>query len=258
MPCLVHNIVIPLLTWTHFHCFILIPSTGASRGVGASIACAFAREGAKLHLVCGPLSGDEGKEVESKCKGEGATSCECHTCDLSDPKQCDDLCKKLTDVDVLVNNAGIFGPSGEEQGPLKGNPDEWDTVLKTNLSAPMRITRMIAPKMVQKGDGYILNIGDVEGLHSGPHHAVYAASKAGLRGFSMSCCELLRDKGIKVCLISPGNIKGTSMAEGTTKSGGQGAIAPEDVAEACLFAFRLSDNCVPSEVVLKALKPGNM
>ena len=233
-------------------------ATGASRGVGASIACAFAREGATLHLVSGPLSKDQGQEVMSKCKGEGASSCECHTCDLSDFKQCDELCKKLGHVDVLVNNAGVFGPSGEEQGPLKGNPDEWDSVLKTNLSAPMRLTRILAPKMVDKGNGYILNIGDVEGLHSGPHHAVYAASKAGLRGFSMACYESLHDKGVKVSLVSPGNVTGTAMAQETSKAGGQGAIAPEDVAEACMFAFRLSDNCVPSEIVLKAVKPGNM
>jgi short-subunit dehydrogenase len=84
---------------------------------------------------------------------------------------------------------------------------------------------------------------------------VYAASKAGLRGFSNACYEALRDKGVRVTLIEPGNIKGTKMLEETDKAAGQGTIEPDDVAQACLFAFRVSKNCVPSEIQLKALKP---
>jgi short-subunit dehydrogenase len=186
----------------------------------------------------------------------GASNVECHQCDLNKAEDCEKLCQKLGQVDALVNNAGVFGPSGEgEQGPLKGDPNQWHEVIHTNLVAPMVLTRHLAPKMVDKGHGYIINIGDVEGSHSGPSHAVYAASKAGLRGFSMSCYEALRDKGVHVTLIEPGNVKGTKMMEETEKAGGQGAIDPDDVAQACLFAFRLSDNCVPSEIVLKALKP---
>jgi short-subunit dehydrogenase len=86
---------------------------------------------------------------------------------------------------------------------------------------------------------------------------VYAASKAGLRGFSMACYEALRDKGVHVTLIEPGNIKGTRMMEKTDKAGGQGEMEPDDVAQACLFVFRVSENCVPSEIVLKALKPSS-
>ena len=187
----------------------------------------------------------------------GSSKCECHICDLSKGEECAKLCEKLggAGIDVLVNNAGVFG--SDEQGPLKGNPDEWHEIIHVNLNAPMVLTRHLAPKMVDKGHGWIINIGDVEGSHSGPHHAVYAASKAGLRGFSMSCYEALRDKGVHVTLIEPGNIKGTKMMEETGKAAGQGAIDPDDVAQACLFAFRVSENCVPSEIVLKALKPNS-
>lgn len=178
--------------------------------------------------------------------------------DLTDPKACDQLCQTLAskNIDVLVNNAGLFGPSGEEQGPLKGNPDEWDKVIAVNLKAPMRMMRHLAPKMVDKGHGCIINIGDVEGLHTGPRHPAYAASKHGLRGFSLSAYEALREKNVKVVLVSPGNVAGTGMMEAIEKAGGkQGAMAPEDVAEACLFPFRVSRNCVPSEIVLKAAQP---
>lgn len=98
----------------------------------------------------------------------------------------------------------------------------------------------------------------MEGVHTGPHHAVYAASKAGLYGFTMACYENLRDSGIKVVHIAPGNVSGTKMAEATKKGGGQGAIDPEDVAEACLFAFRLSKNAVPAQMEIKAVQPGRV
>ena len=229
--------------------------TGANKGIGAAIAKAFARENCKLQLVCPPTASDDMKKVESECQGACA-SCECITCDLSDMKQCDQLCNKLSSVDVLVNNAGIFGPSAaEEQGPLKGNPDEWAKVINTNLTSVMRLTRHLAPKMVEKGSpAVIINIGDVEGLHTAPQHAVYAASKAGLRSFSLSCYEKLRDKNVSVVHIAAGNVEGTDMV--SAKEGGQGSMTAEDVAEACLFVFRLSDNCVPEEIVLKAMKSG--
>jgi hypothetical protein len=126
--------------------------TGASSGVGAAIATAFAREGAKVHLVCSPGAEDELKKIEANCKSMGSSKCECHSCDLSKGEDCAKLCDKLAGagIDVLVNNAGIFGPAGEEQGPLKGNVDEWHKVIHTNLNAPMCLTRQLAPKMVDK------------------------------------------------------------------------------------------------------------
>lgn len=227
---------------------------GASGGVGMAIACAMAREGAEMHLVGGPTSPPD--KCEQECKNMGASKVETHQCDLSDPSAIDKLCQTVGDIDVLVNNAGEFGPSGEEQGPIKGDPNEWDRVMKVNLMGPMRLTRHFAPKMVDKGDGFLINIGDVEGLHTGPRHPAYAASKHGLRGYSLSAYENLRDKGVKVCLVTAGNVHSTGMAEATDKThAGQGEISPEDIAEACLFCFRVSGNCVPSEVVLKAVQP---
>jgi len=126
--------------------------TGASHGVGAAIATAFAREGAKVHLLCRPRSKDDLQKVEANCRSMGCADCQCHTCDLSKSEECANLCSKLSgiDFDVLVNNAGMFGPVGEEQGPLKGNPEEWHEMIHTNLTAPMALTRHLAPKMVEK------------------------------------------------------------------------------------------------------------
>ena len=243
------------------HRYHLITCTGASHGLGKAIACCYAREGASLVLISPPATGDDLKATEKQCTSEGCARCECITADLADVSSCDQLCKQLANknIDVLVNNAGMFGPSGEEQGPLKGDPGEWAKMMVVNVLAPMCLTRYLAPKMVDKGEGYIINIGDVEGCHTGPHHPAYAASKHGLRGFSLSCYEALREKNIKVCLVEPGNVGGTAMQEETSKgSEGQGMMTAEDVAEACMFPFRVSRNCVPAEIVLKAAQRGGV
>ena len=120
----------------------------------------------------------------------------------------------------------------------------------------MRLTRHFAPKMASKGEGWIINMGDVQGLHTGPRDPAYAATKHGLRGWSLSCYEQLREHNVRVVLVEPGNVKGTAMqAETAMGEAGQGQIAAEDVAQAALFCFRVSDNCVPEEIVLKAVRP---
>lgn len=130
-------------------------------------------------------------------------------------------------------------------------------MIHVNMLAPMALTRDIASKMVSKGQGYIINIGDVEGAHTGPRHPAYAATKHGLRGFSLGCYEALREKGIKVCLIDPGNVASTKMQEETEKgAAGQGKIDVQDVAAAAMFCFQVSDNCCPCELELKAVRAG--
>ncbi|EFN53250.1 hypothetical protein CHLNCDRAFT_137162 [Chlorella variabilis] len=233
--------------------------TGASRGIGAAIACALAKEGASLTLVAHPHHEQDLKQCADKAKSCGAKECETQCVDFADTAAVQKLAEQCASkgFDVLINNAGIFGShQAEELGPLKGNPDDWDRVMKVNALAPMRLIRALAPKMAEKGSGWIINVGDVEAIHEGPHHAAYAASKYALRGFGLSAYESLRQHNVKVVDIAPGNVKDTGMAKKSDMHGGQGAIAPEDVAEAVLFCFRCSANCVPEEIVLKALKPG--
>ncbi|KAL4435881.1 hypothetical protein ABPG77_000643 [Micractinium sp. CCAP 211/92] len=233
--------------------------TGASRGIGAAIACALAKEGASLTLVAHPHHEQDLKQCADKAKGCGAKECNTHTIDFADTaavQKFADQCASQN-YDVLINNAAIFGShKAEELGPLKGNPDDWDRVMKVNALAPMRLIRSLAPKMCDKGEGWIINIGDVEAVHEGPHHPAYAASKFALRGFGLSAYEALRKHNVRVVDIAPGNVAQTGMADKSDMHGGQGAFNPDDVAEAVLFCFRLSKNAVPEEIVLKAVKPG--
>ncbi|KAL4859226.1 Acyl-coenzyme A oxidase [Chlorella vulgaris] len=247
--------------------------TGASRGVGELLCCCLARHGAKkLIMVAEDMHGI--KQTQEKCKCEGDCSCECCQCDMSDLKAVQQLAGKVAgmNVDVAIFNAGIF--VGGEDDPLRGNPDDFDRMMMVNATAPMRLIRALAPKMVDKGEGMLICIGDVEAVHNGPKHAAYSASKYALRGFCKSayegmteafaaeiCClvpsvllawQALRPHNVRVMHIAVGNVGQTAMAEKTGKQGQQGAIDPHDVAEAVLLPFRCSSNCVPEEIVLKA------
>ncbi|KAI3435995.1 hypothetical protein D9Q98_002052 [Chlorella vulgaris] len=229
--------------------------TGASQGVGEVLCCCLARHGAKkLIMVAEDMQGI--KQTQEKCKSEGDCSCECCQCDMSDPMAVQKLADMVAgmNVDIAIFNAGIF--VGGEDDPVKGNPDEFDRMMMVNATAPMRLIRALTPKMVDKGEGMLICIGDVEAVHSGPKHAAYSASKYALRGFCKSAYEALRPHNVRVMHIAAGNVGQTAMAEKTGKQGQQGAIDPHDVAEAVLLPFCCSSNCVPEEIVLKAVRPG--
>eukprot|EP00887_Chlorella_sp_A99_P007591 scaffold28.g7591.t1 len=205
--------------------------TGASRGIGAAVACALAKQGAKLSLVAHPWHKDDLEQCAKQAEQCGAQSCETKLVDFSDSHataQFAEECSKKS-PDILINNAGIFGSrKSDDLGPLKGDPDSWERMMKVNALAPMRLIRSVAPKMKEK-------------------HA--------LRAFSLSAYETLRGHNIKVVDIAPGNVAQTGMADKSDKLGDQGSILPEDVAEAVLFCFQVSKNCVPEEIVLKAARP---
>jgi NAD(P)-dependent dehydrogenase (short-subunit alcohol dehydrogenase family) len=139
---------------------------------------ALARERpARMVLVSSPASSEALHGCGEKAKGEGAKDVQCLAADFKDGKQVDEMCSKAGAVDVLINCGGVFGPRGEdEQGPVKGEPSDWEDVMCVNVAAPMRIVRRLGPSMCDKGNGLIINIGDVEGEHSGPCHPAYAAS----------------------------------------------------------------------------------
>ncbi|CAD7702496.1 unnamed protein product [Ostreobium quekettii] len=223
--------------------------TGAGRGIGRSIALALAREGGSLALAA--RSRDQLESVAEECRAAGAGQVEVHTADLSDGKAVDALAEGLVarhgGVAVLVNNAGIAGPG---MSPLAGDPDEWEKLLMLNLMAAMRLTRRLAPGMVERNEGTIINISSILGLENDQYSGVYSASKFGLRGWSLSCHETLRRSNVKVVLINPGwtdtplvwKIPGAVRAD---------MITPEDVAEACLLALKTSSKCVPTEITLR-------
>eukprot|EP00803_Ostreobium_quekettii_P011274 evm.model.scf_135.5 EVM.evm.TU.scf_135.5 scf_135:40700-42923(+) len=223
--------------------------TGGGRGIGRSIALALAKESASLALTARSL--EQLESVAAECKAAGAPEVEVHTADVTDPKAMDGLAAKLLEkhgcVSVLVNNAGILANG---MSALEGDPDEWEKMVVADLTTPMRLTRLLAPAMVERKDGAIINISSILGVDPWGHTAAYCAAKFGLRGWSLSCHETLRRSNVKVVCINPGVVR-TSLAGGLPAMVPEDMIIPDDVAEACLLALRTSAKCVPTEITLR-------
>ncbi|DBA71124.1 TPA: hypothetical protein ACH3X2_011534 [Trebouxia sp. C0005] len=220
--------------------------TGGGAGIGQAIAETFAAEGASIALVA--RSKDKLEEVAKGCKSKGAPQVETHSVDLLDLQALDKFAKSFLSshkhCDVLVNNAGMMG-----QGtPTEGDISKWEKCIQLNLLAPMALTHAFSPGMVEKKEGLIINMGSVAALEPMKSTPVYAASKWGLRGWSLSCYDALRQHNVKVVCIHPAAVN-TPMTEGMFIP--DRCLQPTDIAEAAMLALRTSSACVPSEITLR-------
>jgi short-subunit dehydrogenase len=175
--------------------------TGASSGIGAGLAEAFASRGATVGICA--RRADRLHEVGERCRGHGATVHEWVT-DLLDPAQVDGLARDATaemgGVDILVNNAGI--PKRRHATAL--DAATVDRVMNINFLAPARLTLALLPQMVERGAGQIVNLSSVAATLSSPGEAAYSASKAALSVFSESMAIDVWDAGVRVLVVYPG------------------------------------------------------
>ncbi len=179
--------------------------TGASGGIGSSIAVALAKQGARL-----ALSGSNGDKLrifrEQLIDEVGGDHVEI-TCNLSDPQQVDGLVPAAIDtlgkLDILVNNAGIT----RDNLAMRMKDEEWDQVIKVNLEATFRLMRASARPMMKARFGRIVNITSVVGTTGNPGQMNYCAAKAGVVGMSKSLAQELAQRGITVNCVAPGFIR---------------------------------------------------
>ena len=176
--------------------------TGGSEGVGAATARLFAEAGANLMLVA-----RDKKNLEAAAEGlRDKTRVEIFAMDVSDADACVDVFKKAKfefgRVDILVNNAGYHA-----RGALEAvEPAELAKMVDVNLRAPIVLSRIALPFLREAVEGAIINLGSLAGRVVYPGGATYAATKAGLRSFTLSLADELRGSRIKVGLISAGPI----------------------------------------------------
>ena len=174
--------------------------TGASRGIGRSIATAAAEKGARLGLVA--RSADALAAVRDELGGAAAVA----TADLTDRHQLEQawstLTRELGPVDILVNNAGvgIWGPF------VDSREDDVDAVISLNLVAALQLTRLALPDMIRRRRGHIVNIGSIAGRVGVPFEATYSASKFGLAGFTEALAIELRSFRVGVSMVNPGPV----------------------------------------------------
>ena len=170
--------------------------TGASRGIGRAIAEELARAGAEV--VVGYRSGkDEAEELAAAIGGRAIQA------DVSTAEDAKRLVEEAGDVDVLVNNAGLT-----RDGLLaRMSDDDWRTVIDTNLSSVFYTCRAVTRPMMKKRGGSIVNISSIVGVHGNWGQTNYAASKAGIIGFTKSIARELGSRGVRANVVAPGYVK---------------------------------------------------
>jgi 3-oxoacyl-[acyl-carrier protein] reductase len=221
--------------------------TGGSRGIGRAIALELGRAGAEV--VVGYRTGRE--EAESVAAAIGGRALEA---DVSDAESAKALVDAAGDVDVLVNNAGLT-----RDGLLVRMSDEdWRTVIDTNLSSVFYTCRAAARPMMRKRAGSIVNVSSIVGVHGNGGQTNYAASKAGIIGFTKSLARELGSRNVRANVVAPGYVttqltdvlppEATDAMLANTPLGRLGD--PEDVAGAVRFLCSDAAAFVTGDVLL--------
>jgi 3-oxoacyl-[acyl-carrier protein] reductase len=170
--------------------------TGASKGIGRAIAAELARAGAAV--VIGYRSGQE--EAEALATEIG---CRAVQADVSSAEDAARLVEDAGDLDILVNNAGLT-----RDGLLARMPDDdWRVVIETNLSSVFYTCRAVVRPMMKKRAGSIVNVSSIVGVHGNWGQTNYAASKAGIIGFTKSLARELGSRGVRANVVAPGYVK---------------------------------------------------
>ena len=212
--------------------------TGAATGIGKRIAEVFAEQGAKIAFShIGP--DDLAKQVEADLN-KITTAKEYHSnaADFDEAqKLIDDVIADFGQIDILVNNAGIT----RDNLLLRMSKEEWDIIMKVNLDSVFNLTKAAIKPMMKARTGSIINMASVVGVKGNAGQANYAASKAGVIGFTKSCAKELASRGITVNAIAPGFIN-TDMTD----------VLPEKVKEAMVAEIPLGRMADAEEVATVA------
>jgi 3-oxoacyl-[acyl-carrier protein] reductase len=221
--------------------------TGASRGIGSAIAQELARAGAAV--VVGYRSGaDEAQALATEICGRAVQA------DVSTAEDAKRLVDEAGDVDVLVNNAGVT-----RDGVLaRMSDDDWRAVIDTNLTSVFYTCRAVTRPMMKKRAGSIVNISSIVGVHGNWGQTNYAASKAGIIGFTKSLARELGSRGVRANVVAPGYVK-TRLTDAIPEEARETMLAntplgrlgdPEDVAGAVRFLCSDAASFITGEVLL--------
>ncbi len=178
--------------------------TGAASGMGISEAKAFAKAGAKV--VVADVNAEGAKQIAKEIADEGGEAIGIGV-DLTDAEQLksmvDDVNAHYGRIDVLINNAGVF----DKYTTLLDTSDElWDLIYNINIKAVFRLTKLVLPQMIERGNGAIVNIASIAGLVANKGGAAYTSSKHAVIGLTKHLSSTYAKDGIKINAICPGTI----------------------------------------------------
>ena len=232
--------------------------TGAARGIGASIVKKLAENGANVAFTyVSDSSTEKATALENKLHGMGVKA-KAYKTNAGDFKQCEtfvnDVLKEFGTVDICVNNAGI----SKDNLLLRLTPEQWDDVIKVNLSSVFYMTKQVIRPMMKAKNGSIINMSSIIGETGNAGQASYAASKAGIIGFTKSVAKELGSRNIRCNAIAPGFVE-TDMTsylkEGEDSEKYKAGIplgrfaSGEDIANTALFLASDWGNYITGQVI---------
>ena len=215
--------------------------TGATRGIGRGIAIEFAKQGANVAFTySSSVVAAEALETELKAFGVAAKGYQSNAADFDAAQElAKEVLKEFGAIDILVNNAGIT----KDNLLMRISEDDFDSVIEVNLKSVFNLTKAVIRPMMKQRAGSIINMSSIVGLKGNAGQANYAASKAGIIGFSKSVALELGSRNVRSNVVAPGFIE-TEMTDKLDaavvqswrdgiplKRGGN----PQDIANACVF-----------------------
>ncbi|PAP76439.1 SDR family NAD(P)-dependent oxidoreductase [Rubrivirga marina] len=220
--------------------------TGASRGIGAATAEAFAAAGHRVALVA--RSAEALDAVAERCR-QWEGDAEPFVCDVTDADAVGEMAEAVVAwagvPDVVVNNAGLFEPGGL----LETSPEAFRRQLEVNVVSAFLVTRALVGGMLDRGSGRILMMGSVASVRGYPGGTAYGAAKHALLGLARSLREEIKGTGVSVTTLLPGATR-TASWDGTDLPDDR-FIPPEDVARVAVEVASLSGRTVIEEVLLR-------
>lgn len=229
--------------------------TGASRGIGEAIAIKFAEHGANVAFTY--LSSDEkAKALEEKLNSMGVKA-KAYKSDAGDYAAAEqlagDVTKEFGTIDICVNNAGI----SRDNLLLRMTPDQWDDVMQANLKSVYNLTKQVIRPMMKTRSGSIINLSSIVGVKGNAGQSSYAASKAGIIGFTKSIAQEIGSRNIRCNAIAPGFIE-TDMTQYLHEGAAEKWFEqiplqrfgkPEEIADVALFLASDMSSYVTGQVL---------
>ncbi|MEJ9231783.1 glucose 1-dehydrogenase [Peribacillus butanolivorans] len=189
--------------------------TGAASGMGKAEAIRFGKEGAKVIVADLNYEGAEAVVKVIKDNGGEALAVKVNVTSQADlENMVTSTNETFGQIDIVVNNAGIFD---KYTNSLETTEEQWDLIFDINLKAVYKITNLVLPGMIERGNGTIVNIASIAGLVAQMGGAAYTASKHGVIGYTKHIAAVYASKGIKINAIAPGTIK-TPLTEEMLKT----------------------------------------
>lgn len=238
--------------------------TGASSGIGAATALAFADQGARLLLAA--RREEKLAEVSAQALQRGATAVHCFSLDVRHQRAVqnaiDELPADWSDIEILVNNAGL---SRGLDKLYMGVIGDWDEMIDTNVKGLLYVTRAVVPGMVVRARGHVVNLGSTAGELTYPGGAVYCASKAAERAINDGLRQDVLGTPLRVTSVDPGMVEtdfslvrfhGDEERAGKVYKGVT-PLTPEDVADAIVWAVSRPAHVNVARVLLTPVQQAN-